>query len=210
MNPILDLPKLRNALVSTEYFPYCSVDCIVNKESLPDVLNDFPPIKVRGSVPPRCLSYGPHFQQLLDEMRGDEFRSIIAEKFQIDLSNTETMITIRGQVSLRDGYIHTDTSSKLMTVLLYLNDQWSESTGNLRLLKNGENLEDYFEEVAPTAGKLLVFKVTDNCWHGHYPFVGKRLTIQLNYVVNQDVVTRETKRHSRSYRLKKVLNFLKA
>lgn len=204
MFQILDIEKLREAPINSEFFPYCQVDFFIKKEVFPDVLADFPNIDIRGSIPAHRLKYGQYFQQLLDELYHDDLRDLIAEKFAIDLSLSNTLLTVRGQTNMRDGYIHTDTPSKLMTLLLYLNENWSESTGNLRLLRDNTSLENYFEEVIPSAGKLLVFKVTDNCWHGHYPFIGKRQTIQLNYVANQNVVDKELRKHSRSYSLKKI------
>ena len=70
--------------------------------------------------------------------------------------------------------------------------------------EDNSSLENYFEEIIPSAGKLLVFKVTDNCWHGHYPFIGTRQTIQLNFVTEKKVVNKELRKHSRSYTLKKI------
>lgn len=206
MPQILDLDKLRDAQIHSEFFPYCQVDCFINKDVLLDVLHDFPQINLRGSIPAHRLIYGSYFQRLIDELQQEELRGLVSEKFSINLSNSHTMLTIRGQTNLRDGFIHTDTPSKLMTLLLYLNENWSEPTGNLRLLKDSSGLDNYFEEIIPTAGKLLVFEVTDNCWHGHHPFVGKRRTLQLNYVNNRKVVDKEMKRHSRSYTLKKLAN----
>jgi SM-20-related protein len=208
MTEVLDLDKLEKAEINKEFFPYCQVDCFIKENALAEVLRDFPKIKIRGSIPAHRLAYGLYFQKLLDELYQIELRSLISQKFAIDLSNSHTMLTVRGQTNLKDGFIHTDTSSKLMTLLLYLNEDWGESTGNLRLLKDNSSLENYFAEIIPTAGKLLVFKVTDNCWHGHYPFIGKRQTLQLNYVINQSTVNKEMKRHSFSYTLKKLAHFI--
>lgn len=208
MTTILDLGALRDAPVNTEFFPYCEVDCFIKKDVLSDVLQDFPKIEMRGSIPSNRLNYGTYFQRFLDELNQNELRTVISEKFSIDLSNSHPMLTVRGRTDLKDGKIHTDTPSKMVTLLLYLNEDWSEETGNLRLLRDNSSLENYFHEVKPTAGKLLVFKVTDNCWHGHYPFVGKRQTIQMNYVTSQQVVERETKRHSRSFTFKKIARLL--
>lgn len=202
---ILDLEKLSNATINTNFFPYCQVDCFIKNNMLANVLQDFPNINIRGSIPAYRLKCGPFFQQLLDELYDIKLRNLIGSMFTADLSNSHTMLTVRGQTNYRDGHIHTDTPSKIITLLLYLNDTWVETTGNLRLLKDGVNLENYFAEITPTAGKLLVFKVTRNCWHGHYPFLGPRRTIQLNYVINQKVVKKEMKKHSRSYTFKKIV-----
>lgn len=209
MNRILDLQKLHQAEINADYFPYCQVDCVINKDFIRDIVNEFPEITMRGSIPSHRLVYGSTFKQLIEELHHESLRDLIAEKFSIDLSNSHPMLTVRGRTEMKDGRIHTDTPSKLITVLLYLNESWVEQTGNLRLLKNKDSLENYFEEISPTFGKLLVFKVTDNCWHGHHPFEGKRNTLQLNYVTSQKIVNTEMKRHSFSYTLKKLTGFVK-
>jgi SM-20-related protein len=210
MNTILDLDKIRNAEINTDYFPYCQVDCVIKKERINDILHEFPEINIRGSIPSHRLTYGNTFQKLIDELHHNNLRELVADKFSIDLSQSHPMLTIRGRTEMKDGRIHTDTPSKLMTLLLYLNEDWFEQTGNLRLLKNNESLDNYFEEITPTFGKLLLFKVTDNCWHGHHPFSGKRHTLQFNYVTSQKIVYKEMKKHSFSYTMKKLVSLVKS
>ena len=205
MFKILDVDKLIDASINDDYFPYCLVDCFIQSTALEPLLSNFPKIDVRGSIPACKLPIGAVFQQFIEELQSDELRTVVAEKFSIDLSSAKTMLTIRGQTDEADGKIHVDNPTKLMTLLLYLNEDWSENSGNLRLLKNGSDLENYFEEVLPTAGKLLVFKVTDNCWHGHHPFVGKRRTLQLNYITEQRIVDQEINKHARSFSVKQFI-----
>src|SRR5439155_15583355 len=73
----------------------------------------------------------------------------------------------------------------IITVLLYLNPQWEQAGGRLRLLRSATDLDNYFEEVPPAEGTLLAFQRTDNSWHGHKPFIGERRVIQLNWVTGQ-------------------------
>lgn len=208
MFEILDLDKLKNAPIDMEFFPYCQVDCFIKPEALAHVLGDFPNIAIRGNIPAYKLKYGQYFQKLLNELYAPALRELIAKKFSIDLSTSQTMLTVRGKTSLADGRIHTDASTNLITLLLYLNESWEEKSGNLRLLKDQFSLDNYFAEVTPTAGKLLVFKVTDNCWHGHYPFAGKRQALQLNYVTHQKIVDKEMKKYARSFSLKQLAHKL--
>jgi SM-20-related protein len=118
------------------------------------------------------------------------------------------MYTVRGYTRLRDGEIHTDSTTKLITVLLYMNDKWDKDGGRLRLLRNGTDLNDYIAEVPPYGGTLLAFKRADNSWHGHEPYEGKRRAIQLNWVTSQEVVDKEQGRHKVSTRFKKIKQFL--
>ena len=82
-------------------------------------------------------------------------------------------------VAHTDGKIHTDSKTKIITVLLYMNDKsWPSDTGRLRILRNGTDLEDYADEVEPAGGTLIVFKRSDKSWHGHHSYEGPRRAIQ--------------------------------
>ena len=70
---------------------------------------------------------GPAFARLAAELEGDALRQAIAEKFAIDLDGRPTMITVRGHSDGKDGRIHTDSATKLITLLLYLNPVWEEA-----------------------------------------------------------------------------------
>ena len=61
----------------------------------------------------------------------------------VDLKHAEVITTLRGFSRLKDGKIHTDSQSKIVTVLLYLNKNWDNEIGNLRLLKKNNDLENY-------------------------------------------------------------------
>ena len=78
----------------------------------------------------------PGFRTLLEELRGPAFRAACEDKFGIDLSGRSTMITVRGRCGTRDGNIHTDSLSKIITVLIYLNPHWEQPGGRLRLLRS--------------------------------------------------------------------------
>src|SRR5205085_9151296 len=105
----------------------------------------------------------------------------IEEKFAIDLAGHPTMITVRGRSDGKDGGIHTDTSTKLITLLLYLNPVWEEEGGRLRLLRRGDDLGACAAEVAPLAGTMVAFRRSATSFHGHYPHRGERRVLQLNW-----------------------------
>jgi hypothetical protein len=175
--------------------------------ALETALADYPRIERAGSFPLPETTYGPNFATLVAELEGAPFRRLVEEKFDLDLSGRPTTITVRGRCSRKDGSIHTDSKTKIITVLIYMNDGWDEPNGRLRLLRNGTDLDDYAVEVPPAAGTLLLFRRSDHSWHGHTSFEGERKVIQLNWVTSQEVADRELGRHRFSARLKKLFAF---
>ncbi len=204
----LDYTALERAPLQTDPYEFLVVEKFVRPEKFAEAMADFPEVPGPGSHPPSELSISGKFKALLDELQDDAFRKAIETKFHIDLTGRPTMYTVRGFLRKTDGSIHTDSETKIITVLLYLNDDWAVDGGRLRILKNGTNLEDYVAEVPPSLGTLLVFKRSDHSWHGHKPFEGQRRVVQMNWVLDGDVVNREQRRHSLSTRFKKLKNFL--
>lgn len=157
---------------------------------------DYPAIESPGSFPLDSLSPGPAFLRLMAELRGPEVRQAFSEKFDTDLAPYPTTITVRGHCQARDGSIHTDTPSKIVTVLIYMNTEaLAGDGGRLRILRSKDDLGNYAAEVPPDAGTLLAFRRSERSWHGHETFVGPRRVIQLNWVTDMTVVRREQTRH---------------
>jgi hypothetical protein len=205
---LLNIDLFRNTPLNTEPFPYIIVPEFIHKEELAAIHKDYPETEGPGSYPLPILKYGKGFQGLIDELQGTELRSAIAEKFNINLDNRPTMITVRGHSQERDGQIHTDTKTKIITVLLYMNPSWEQPGGQLRLLRNGNNIDDVITEIPPKEGTLLVFKVSPNSWHGHKPFIGQRRVLQLNYVLDENVIKKEMARHHFSSKVKKLKSMI--
>lgn len=192
---ILNLEGLEKTQVRTEPFPFLVVPDFLNAELSNQVQQDFPKVDFPGSVPLSDLDSGPVFAQLVQELEGEALRTVIGRKFNIDLTNRPTLITVRGRTRKRDGRIHTDTKSKMVTLLLYFNPEWNHEGGRLRMLRSGTDLEDYAEEISPEFGTCIIFKVTDNCWHGHKPYEGKRRAIQLNYLTDEAALKQHLSKH---------------
>jgi Rps23 Pro-64 3,4-dihydroxylase Tpa1-like proline 4-hydroxylase len=114
------------------------------------------------------------------------------------------MITLRARTRPIDGRIHTDSETKLVTALIYLNGDWTEPGGRLRLLRGPDDLEDMIAEVPPMAGTLLAFRRSDCSWHGHKPFDGERRAIMLNWMVDAATARRELRRHAVSAGIKRL------
>lgn len=202
----LDLAALRRTPLATDPFPHIIVPGFIEGPARAALSRDFPPIEAPGSFAVADLRIGPVFKRFLAELEGPAMRDAIAEKFAIDLGGRPTMVTVRGAARAADGRIHTDTSTKLITVLIYMNETWEAEGGRLRLLRSPDNLEDVVAEVPPAAGTLLAFRVTPNSWHGHAPVTGPRRVIQLNWVTSPAVIRRERLRHGLATRVKRLLS----
>jgi SM-20-related protein len=204
MVSMLDLERLCSTPLTREPFEFLVVPEFIKADARAVISKDYPEVARAGSFPLGEVTYGPAFAKLIAEMRSEEFRKAFEEKFNIDLTNRPDMITVRGRCSEKDGKIHTDSETKIITILIYMNSAWESSGGQLRLLRSGNNLDDMILEVPPTEGTLLAFRRSNNSWHGHKPFAGPRRVIQFNWVTSEAVVRREQSRHRFSAWIKKL------
>lgn len=205
MADTLQLDRFRATPLVTDPFEYVVVRNFIEPAALASARASFPAVPGAGSHPPSSLVIGGGFKRMVDEVCGAEFKQCVEEKFGLSLTGRPFMYTVRGHTRSRDGRIHTDSKTKIITVLLYLNDDsWPTGGGRLRLLRSGTDLEDYAEEIEPAGGTLLVFRRSDASWHGHHPFEGPRRALQFNWVTDQSVVDREQGRHGLSARIKRL------
>jgi SM-20-related protein len=202
---MLDLAAFNATELCREPFDFLVVPGFLKTEARAPINADFPRVDQPGSFPLSGLRYGPAFAALIDELRGESVQKAFEKKFGIDLRGRPTMFTVRSRCWEKDGQIHTDSASKVITVLIYMNPKWEESGGRLRLLHSGTDLDDFVVEVPPEEGTLIAFRRSDNSWHGHKPFTGPRRVIQMNWVISQKVLRYETTRHRISAVVKKIL-----
>jgi hypothetical protein len=207
MSP-LDYDKLSTTPVAQKPYRHLLVPAFVKPEALREVVAALPAMRGRGSFPIGALRLGPAAKTLVAGLEGAEFRAIIAEKFGLDLFDAPVMTTLRGNSGEKDGQIHTDSSAKRVTILLYLNpgsgNAWADQKGCLRLLRSATDLEDYAVEVPPVDGALLVFPNGENTWHGHKQFIGQRYVIQMNYMTTGAKARSEMRRHHVSAFIKRL------
>jgi len=191
----LDMDALYGASVERAPFPFFIVPRFVRADVLDAIRTDFPNVQHPGSFPLSTLEYGAAFAAFMDEIQGTAMAQAVGGKLGMDLTASPTMVTVRGQSRAADGKIHTDSRTKLVTALIYMNDSWESQTGRLRLVRSETDLNDVIAEVPPEQGTLLVFRNDPNAWHGFEPFSGPRRVIQLNWVTDASVVRREQARH---------------
>lgn len=201
----LNFEKLRAARVETEPYMYTIVPGFLSPDSVRRINATYPNIAKGGSYPIESLDASMTIKEVIEELDGPEFEAAIAEKFGVDLEGRPKMFSLRGYTRSKDGQIHTDSKDKIITVLLYLNENWQQAGGRLRILRNGRDVDDFVAEVPPDNGTLLIFKRSDNSWHGHHPFDGQRRSLQMNWMTSEGSKGFHAIRHKLSAAVKKVL-----
>ena len=202
---LLDLDALARATLHRDPFDHLVVRDFIGEADLGAVLRDFPRIDDAGLLPVAATAYGPAFARLIAEIESAALSRAFSEKFGLALSPRQMMTTVRGQCDERDGRIHADSRSKLVTALLYLNEPWAAQGGRLRLLRGAEDIEDAVAEVPPDGGTLVAFRRTDRSFHGHTPYRGARRYVMFNWMADRAAARREILRHRLSAAMKRLL-----
>ncbi len=200
----LNIEALAATPVVHEPFDFLILKDFVRPEQAAAIGRDYPSIDKPGSFTLDDVTVTGAVAGLIDELNGPAFRAAIERKFGLDLSASPTMFTVRGVCGADDGQIHTDSKTKIITVLLYLNQPWAPDGGRLRLLRNGEDLEAVAAEAPPDFGSLLVFRRSETSWHGHRPFAGPRRVVQMNWVTSNRVAAWQQFRHRVSAAVKRL------
>ncbi len=178
----LNWNAIEAAQLSQDPFDHFLVEGALSPACAAAVGHEYPAIHSPGSFSLADARPGAVLSDLIADMESPRFRREMERIFNLDLEDKPVVVTLRGQCSTRDGRIHTDSNSKILSLLLYMNEGWQSPEGRLRLLRNDHDIENYAVEVPPTLGSLVGFVRSDQSWHGHTPFTGQRRVLQLNYV----------------------------
>jgi SM-20-related protein len=179
---ILDFEALDRAPLQKDPCDFVVVPQFVKREALAEVNRDYPEIEVPGNFPLEELHYGRTFSALLEELQSPLTREKFAGKFGVDLDEHPLQITVRRYSEESDGNVHNDSKMKVVTALIYFNEEWPHAGGRLRLVRSPNNIDDYAAEVAPQGGTLLAFRRNEHSYHGFVPCVGERRSLQMYWV----------------------------
>jgi SM-20-related protein len=179
---IFDLQALDEAPVNEDPYRYLVVPNFVRPDALAAIRRDYPDIKKIGPFEPHEVVAGPGFDAMLRALGSPEVAQHFARKFGSDILGAPTVFKIRKYEGPDGGYIHTDSKSKLVSVLIYFNAEWDAAGGRLRVLRSGTDMDDCAEEIPPLDGTLVAFRRCDHSFHGYKPYDGERRMIQMNYV----------------------------
>ncbi|MBI0393821.1 2OG-Fe(II) oxygenase [Acinetobacter bereziniae] len=204
MTSILKLDALKNAEVVTIPYPFFVVENALADSEVQAVIKDFPKIEQGGSFNIEDVEIKPNFDRFLKSLDTPEFRQILTDKFDVNVMEHPMMITLRGYSRQKDGRIHSDSKSKLLTILIYLNESWDAPNGRLRILNDDKDINNYVAEIGAGPGSLVAFKVTDNGWHGYIPYEGQRQSIQINFLTSEKANAKHKFFHGLSAKVKKI------
>ena len=179
---LLDLEAFERAPLQHDPCDFIVVPGFVRPEMLGAVNRDYPEIDTPSNFKPEDISYGPMFASFLEELNGPELKQKYSEKFGLDLSTYPLQMTIRKYCELSDGNVHNDSKGKIITTLIYFNDEWHHDGGRLRLLRSSWDIEDYSAEVVPEKGTLIAFRRSDRSFHGFKKMEGERRSLQMYWV----------------------------
>lgn len=192
----LDERAISAAELRTDPYDFAFVDHAIDARFKDEVLEDAPVIPYRGSYAVPQLNFGAKFRQVLDDLESVRFRRLVEQKFDIDLSGRPTTVVMMGNTTgnYNEGYAHPDSKHKLITVILGFSREWPYERGRLRVLRSDDR-DDYEFEFPPEFGKMLMFRVCDNSWHGFLPQKGQRMSLQFCWVDSEAYARDTYRRH---------------
>jgi SM-20-related protein len=205
MTSQLNLDAISRSRYSADPYPHFLGTEFLEKEAIPALRRDFPDITKPGYLTVDDVELKGSFRELIHELEGPEVTEALSRRFGIDLHPFPRLTTIMKRSQPKYGAIHTDGPSKVMTMLVYMNDAWQEGEGGrLRALYNGKDFDPYACEVPPTMGSVFGFLRAENSWHGHRPFSGERRVVQIAWIKNEMELNRKRRRNSFAQLLKGV------
>ncbi|MEH2311597.1 MAG: 2OG-Fe(II) oxygenase [Nostoc sp.] len=105
------------------------------------------------------------WRQLIEGLWTDSYRKALAEMSGLELKDCVMDIGFRRYNLGHLHHPHTDEPNKVLTHLLFLNQQWSVDWGGcLRILKDSQP-ESVFQDILPLSDSSVAIARSDNSWH---------------------------------------------
>ncbi len=189
---------------------------MVARDQLPmsamaDLDRDFPRYGSAGFFPYDPEDCGPSIRALVGEITSPVFADALGRQLGIEgLGRFPTLVTLCQALNLRHGTIHTDSSSKVATALVYLAPDWPATSGGcLRFLGRIDDIDALvLPEIRPVYGTIAAFRRAVNSFHGHLPFEGERRVVQVAWLTSEEEKLRKTRRGRFSRLVKKLFGSL--
>ena len=193
----LDADAISAAGLLREPYDYAFVERAIPVAHMGEIIADCPEIPYKGTYGIPNLRYGPKFAGVVEDLLSPRFRTLVEEKFGLDLARFHPTIVMMGNTSghYNEGYCHPDSKHKILTVILGLSPEWPYERGRLRVLRSN-NRDDMAFEFPPLFGKMLMFRVCDHSYHGFLPQKGRRMSLQFCWVDSKFYAKKTYIRHS--------------
>ena len=210
---LLDPERLDSplTLVRSEPFHFLVAQGQLPESARGALARDFPRYPSAGFFPWQREDCGASVNRLIDELAAPEFADAIGARLGIPhLGGFPHLVTLCRFLNKRHGTIHTDSRSKIVTALVYLNEDWPDTSGGcLRFLNRIDDIDDLVvPELRPLYGNLAAFARADNSFHGHLPHEGERRVIQIAWLTSEEEKLRKTRRGTLSRFFKKLFGGL--
>src|ERR1700709_2702919 len=114
---VLNWKLLEAAQLTPDPFAPLHLLGVLEPAAVRDLPGEFPDIRTSGSFSLRDAPPGPRLTELIDELEADRFGALRSRLFKWDLPGRSTGVTLRGAAARRDGSIHTDSKSKILSLL---------------------------------------------------------------------------------------------
>jgi SM-20-related protein len=197
----LDLAPFLAAPVRQDPYPWIAASGCIRPETLPALRRDFPRLRRPGYHPVETFTPQGEFATLLAQIEAGALDRAMSAKFGLDFTALPRLVTVRFTSAAHEGRPHTDSESKIATLLLYLHPDWGSMEGRIRVLRR-EALADPVAELSPAEGNIFAFLRSDHSWHGHTPFAGERRVVQVAWLRDAKDVERKRSRGRLAWWLK--------
>jgi Rps23 Pro-64 3,4-dihydroxylase Tpa1-like proline 4-hydroxylase len=129
------------------------------------------------------------WQQLIEELWSDSYRAALSEMSGLELNNCGMDIGFRRYSSGHWHCPHTDEPNKILTHLLFFNQQWALGWGGCLRILNNSQPESLFQDILPISDYSVVIVRSENSWHMVSPVSASapesRLAVRVAFFRNQ-------------------------
>ena len=184
---MIDLSRLEPNLLSTEPYRWAFIDRLFSNQDAQGLASTFPcdhfktvggydgekgyqyearslaMMGATGASHREALS--PHWQRLAQQLLSQQYREAMSSLTGVNLMTLPIEINVFHYG--RSAWLgpHVDLEDKLVTHVLYFNEEWNESDGGcLTVLRSG-NINDAVKVIPPVIGNSVVLVRSSNSWH---------------------------------------------
>ncbi|MBS0193289.1 MAG: 2OG-Fe(II) oxygenase [Proteobacteria bacterium] len=198
-------------VVRREPFAFLAATGMLRIDAREALQRDFPRYRQAGFFPHQSEDCGSSINRLIAEVTAPNFADALGDRLGVpDMSKLPALVTLCSRLHRRHGTIHTDSRSKVVTALVYLESDWPHgSAGCLRFLERIDDIDALVApELQPVYGNFAAFRRADHSFHGHLPHEGERKVIQIAWLTNAEELQRKQQRGRVTHWFKRILGSL--